>query len=231
MKRFILIVALIGVMFLVGCSSSTGSKAVSEDHVETETEAGNSISVATGDQQEQSNSPESSDQDKQPAAEKTAEVTEVEETKEVEEAKEVKVTKETKKVQEAKEENNAANTMVVDSILNKNETSEPAKKDTRTIEVETAITEIRTLAIELKQQAKAEEAAQIKTTAGQMISGWDNVKSDIKTMVPEMYTFLDEKLTLLAEQTSSEEIDMEAIIQLDYQIYQGFRQLSEKLNG
>lgn len=224
MKHVIGVLVLAGVMMAAGCSASPDNKAAeSEIAVETpEATVAATATEQTSNEEEQPQATVSSDPVEQPTAELKKEETEVKETKE---------SKQTNEVKKASEENKAVNKTVVDSILNKNENDTPAAKDDRAVRAGEIVAEMRSLAKDLKQQAEDKDTAQIKTSAGQMAEGWDSVKSDIQALAPEMYTFLDDKLTKLAELASSEEIDMEAILQLDYQIYQGFRQLSDHLNA
>ncbi|MDQ6421983.1 hypothetical protein RB620_21365 [Paenibacillus sp. LHD-117] len=177
--------------------------------------------------------------------EKAAEVKEAEAAKETEATKattetketvvktekkaETKVSKQTKEIQKATVTNKETNEAVVGSIMNKTETKAPAVKAADKADIEKAVTVIRTLVKDLKQKAEESSAEEVKTLAGQIIKAWDALKSDVKTADAESYTFLDEKITKLTEQIGMDPIDLEAVMQTDYQIYQGFRQLAEKL--
>ncbi|MDF2837986.1 MAG: hypothetical protein K0Q63_3626, partial [Paenibacillus sp.] len=45
---------------------------------------------------------------------------------------------------------------------------------------------------------------------------------------PDMSEFLQEKIARLSGLLSNEPIDSEAVLQLDYELYQAFRQLADK---
>jgi hypothetical protein len=44
-----------------------------------------------------------------------------------------------------------------------------------------------------------------------------------------MIAFIDEKIAKLKEYKDAESIDQAAVLQLDYELYQAFRQLADKL--
>lgn len=243
MSRLNVMAVLVCVCILAGCGSVSENKEVPGEQTATKVTVTNDSGSSTNDgENKEGQTNESSTKNTETAAE--AEVKEAEAAKaakEVDKANEVKETakteekeepKESKKNQEVKKAiaaNKAANSAVGGSIMNKNETDAPAVKNTDKAEIEKAVKEIRSLAKDLKQKAEDGDTQEVKVFAGQINKAWDAVKPDIKASVADMYTFLDEKITLLAEQTDAEEIDLEAVIQIDYQIYQGFRQLAEKL--
>lgn len=230
---------LVCIFILAGCGSESDNKEALGIHKATTVTNDSGSSTNDGENKE-----EKTDELQAKEAETAAEVKEVEEAKAAKEANEANEVKETAKKEEKEElkpskqtqevkkaiaANKAANAAVGGSIMNKNEPDAPAVKDTDKAGIEKAVKEIRSLAKDLKQQAEGGDTAEVKAIAGQIIQAWDAVKSDIKASAADMYPFLDEKITKLAEQTNAEEIDLEAVIQIDYQIYQGFRQLAEKL--
>jgi hypothetical protein len=227
---------LVFVFILAGCGSVSENKEILGDQTATTVANDSGLSANDGGNKgEQAN--ESSVKDTETAAEvKEVEAAkaakdenEAKETVKKEEKEEPKDSKQTQEVKKASAANKAANTAVGGSILNKNESDAPAAKDAGNAEMEKAVKEIRSLAKDLKQKAENGDTEEVKAISSQIIQAWDALKSDVKSDVPDMYTFLDEKITMLAEQTKAEEIDMEAVIQIDYQLYQGFRQLAEKL--
>ncbi|MGM0884105.1 MAG: hypothetical protein ACQEXQ_24095 [Bacillota bacterium] len=239
MSRLKVMAVLMCVCILAGCGSVSENKEITEDQTATTVTNDSGLSTNDGENKEgQTNEPsgkvtETAAEVKEAEAANTAkdanEATEAKETIKKEEIEEPKESKPTQEVKEAIAANKAANTAVKGSIMNDNEPDAPAAKDAGNAEMETAVKEIRSLAKDLKQKAENGETEEVKAIAGQIIKAWDALKSDIKSDVPDMYTFLGEKITVLAEQTNAAEIDMEAVIQIDYQLYQGFRQLAEKL--
>ncbi|RCW42256.1 hypothetical protein [Paenibacillus prosopidis] len=242
MNRLKVMAVLVGICILAGCGSVSENKEITEDQTATTVTNDSGSSTNDGENKEgQINEPsgkvtETAAEVKEAEAANTAkdaneatEATEAKETVKKEEIEEPKESKPTQEVKEAIAANKAANAAVKGSIMNNNEPDAPAAKDAGNAEMETAVKEIRSLAKDLKQAAENGNTEEIKAIAGQIIQAWDALKSDIKSDVPDMYTFLDEKITVLAEQTNASEIDMEAVIQIDYQLYQGFRQLAEKL--
>lgn len=233
---------LVCVCILAGCSSASENKEILGDQTAKTVTNDSGLSANDGGNKEEQTS-ESSAKETETAAEvkeaeaakaateasEASEATEAKETVKKEEKAEPKETKQTQEVKEAIAANKAANTAVKGSIMNNNEPDAPAVKDAGIAEMEKAVKEIRSLAKDLKQKAEDGDTEAVKAISGQIIQAWDALKSDIKSNVPDMYTFLDEKIAVLAEQTNVEEIDMEAVIQIDYQLYQGFRQLAEKL--
>lgn len=241
-NRLKVMAVLVGICILAGCGSVSENKEITEDQTATTVTNDSGSSTNDGENKEgQINEPsgkvtETAAEVKEAEAANTAkdaneatEATEAKETVKKEEIEEPKESKPTQEVKEAIAANKAANAAVKGSIMNNNEPDAPAAKDAGNAEMETAVKEIRSLAKDLKQAAENGNTEEIKAIAGQIIQAWDALKSDIKSDVPDMYTFLDEKITVLAEQTNASEIDMEAVIQIDYQLYQGFRQLAEKL--
>lgn len=239
MSQWSIMAVLVCVCLLTGCGSASENKEVSGEHTATAVTNDSEISSNDGEVKEgQINEPQAKETEtavevkevvEEPKAANDADANEAKEPVKTEEKEEPKESKQNQEVKKATAANKATNTAVGGSILNKNEPAAPAAKDAGKAEMEKAVKEIRSLAKDLKQKAEGGETEQVKAIAGQIIQAWDDVKSDIKAGVPDMYPFLDEKITKLAELTNAEEIDMEAVLQIDYQLYQGFRQLAEKL--
>jgi hypothetical protein len=238
-KQLVIVTVLAFIM--AGCSSANeNSKASGDDKAAAVT--GNSAASSNVGEKVEGQTDETSEQvtevkgtEEVKEAEEGTTVTNVTDTKETadkvekEQPASTKGTKQSKEVNKAVVENKETNTAVTGSIMDKKEPSPSAAADTSKAAMEESVKKIRTLAKDLKQKAEAGDADGVKTTAAQTLQSWNSVKNDIKSAAADMYPFLDERMTKLAEQIKAEELDMEAVIQIDYQIYQGFRQLAEKL--
>lgn len=136
------------------------------------------------------------------------------------------------KVQEAKKENESVGKAVTDSILDKsNENADSKGKTKNDAQLKTAVDGIRDLVKDLKQHAENGDTAKIVDTSAAIRKAWDGMKADVKASFPDMTDFLQQKIDKLAELEKAETIDAEAILQLDYEMYQAFRQLADKANG
>jgi DNA polymerase III gamma/tau subunit len=139
-----------------------------------------------------------------------------------------KSTKTEKKVQEAKKSNAAINKAVTDSIMD-NQEDKTAKKSEETEKLKKAIDHIRLQIKDLKQYADSNDQAQMKDLAAQIVQSWEAMKADVQDVAPTMIAFIDEKIAKLKEYKDAESIDQAAVLQLDYELYQAFRQLADKL--
>jgi hypothetical protein len=126
------------------------------------------------------------------------------------------------KAQEAKQSNASVGKTVTDSIIAKDENRPEAGALKKPVE------QIRSLVKELKQHAENEDAEKIKDISAQIVQGWADMKGDVNASYPEMTEFLQEKIDSLNELHSAESLDSEALLQLDYELYQAFRQLADK---
>ncbi|QYR19449.1 hypothetical protein KZ483_16140 [Paenibacillus sp. sptzw28] len=240
MKQLVIMTVL--AFILAGCSSASENSKASGDSKGAVVTDDSAASANDGEKAEGKSEETSAQVTEAKGTEEVKEagegttVTNVTDTKETA-AKEVekeqpastKGTKQTKEINKAVVENKETNAAVTGSIMDKKEPNPPSAADAGKKAMEESVKNIRTLAKDLKQKAEAGDAEGVKMTAAQTLQSWDNVKNDIKSAAADMYSFLDEKMTKLAEQIKAEEIDMEAVIQIDYQIYQGFRQLAEKM--
>lgn len=245
MRQIFVLAVLACVFILAGCGSAAENKEISDNQTAVTAETDSETTSNDSIKEEVTSEPSTDETEKAAEVKEAVAVKEAEAVKETEAAKETtevketavktetkaqqKESKQTKGVQKATEANKETNEAVVGSIMSKAETKAPAAKTADKADVEKAVTEIRVLVKDLKQKAEAGSTEEVKTIAGQIIKAWDAVKSDIKTADAESHTFLDEKMTKLAEQTGMADIDLEVVMQTDYQIYQGFRQLTEKL--
>ncbi|MBW5447968.1 hypothetical protein GE107_18085 [Cohnella sp. CFH 77786] len=226
MKRIIGLCMLAGSLIVSGCGASSG-----DQPSEAEIAAG-ARTPAAAEQTESANA-EPAGQEPQATATAPAQPAEqpVSEPAAEEVKKEEKEAKPTSAAEKAAVENKEASSAVKDSIMEKSAGGAPEKKDDRATRAAEAVAGLKSLAKDLKQKAEDQDAAQVQSIAGEMAKNWDSVKPDVQTLAPDMVSFLGEKMAKLAELTGSDKIDMDALLQLDYQLYQGFRQLSDQLNG
>ncbi|SDX37615.1 hypothetical protein [Paenibacillus sp. CF384] len=138
-----------------------------------------------------------------------------------------KTTKTEQKVKEATKSNLDANKAVTDSIMDNAADQKTADKQVSEA-FKSSIELIRSQIKDLKQHAENNDAEQIKTVSDQIITSWDAMKADVKAAASDMVKFLDEKVVKLTELNGTETIDQTAILQIDYELYQGFRQLADK---
>ncbi|CAK4847129.1 unnamed protein product [Aphanomyces euteiches] len=171
---------------------------------------------------------------------KQADATSVEPTQQIEKAQEqlpektsAPTTKPTnkptksQKVQEAKKSNESLGKAVTDSIMNNNK-DKSAVKAPEAIELKKSIEQIRALIKELKQHAETEDTTNMKNVSLQIVKNWEEIKKDVAVSYPDMVEFLQDKIVKLNELQAVETIDSQALLPLDYELYQAFRQLAEK---
>ncbi|SFS57627.1 hypothetical protein [Paenibacillus sp. BC26] len=138
-----------------------------------------------------------------------------------------KTTRVEQKVKEATKSNLDANKAVTDSIMDNSADQKAAAKQVSEA-FKKSIEQIRSQVKDLKQHAENNDAEQILSVSDQIIAGWHAMKADVKTAAPDMIKFLDEKIVKLSELKSADTIDQTAMLQIDYELYQGFRQLADK---
>ena len=131
-------------------------------------------------------------------------------------------------IEDAKKNNVSAGQTITDSIINK-PTDQTTADSSSSSAIKESIAGIRTLVKELKQHAEQEEEEQMITTAATIIQEWQSTKPAVTTAYPDMTTFVQEKVTTLKDLIASDSIDMEAILQLDYELYQALRQLLDQI--
>jgi|GEM_PF-1225271 len=133
-----------------------------------------------------------------------------------------------KKVEEAAKSNAAINQAVTDSIMD-NIDDKAAVKSADHEKLKKAIEQIRAQIKDLKQDADSNDAERMKASAALIIESWDSMKADVKSAAPSMVDFLSEKVNGLNAVKDAEIVDQETVLQLDYELYQAFRQLADKL--
>jgi DNA polymerase III gamma/tau subunit len=131
------------------------------------------------------------------------------------------------KVQEAKKNNEAVAKAVTDSIMDNGE-NKAAASGPEVERLKKAIEDIRGLVKDLKQHAENDDAEKMKEVSSQIVQDWDAMKADVDASYPDMTDFLQEKIVKLNELLTAETIDSQAMLQLDYELYQAFRQLADK---
>ncbi|QMV42373.1 hypothetical protein [Cohnella cholangitidis] len=131
------------------------------------------------------------------------------------------------KVQEAKKNNESVAKAVTDSIMDNGE-DKTAASGPEAERLKKSIEGIRGLVKDLKQHAENEDAEKMKEVSSQIVQDWEAMKADVDASFPDMTDFLQEKIVKLNELQAAETIDSQAMLQLDYELYQSFRQLADK---
>jgi outer membrane biosynthesis protein TonB len=163
-----------------------------------------------------------------PIPEEPAEPTEITESEPSAQASEpAKNQTKSEKVQEAKKNNASVAKAVTDSIMDNGE-DKVAPKDTNAERLDKAIEGIRELVKDLKQHAEKDDAAKIAEVSSLIAQNWDAMKADVIASYPDMVEFLQEKIDQLSELQTAETLDTKSVIQVDYELYQAFRQLADK---
>ncbi len=128
---------------------------------------------------------------------------------------------------EAKKSNESVGKAVTDSILDK-AAGKDASPDEDAKRLQASIDQIRQRIKALKKHADEGDAEQIKSVSALIAGDWDGMKPAVAASYPDMTDFLQEKIDLLNELQAAETIDAEAVLRLDYELYQSFRQLADK---
>lgn len=131
------------------------------------------------------------------------------------------------KAQTAQKNNASVSKAVTDSIMD-NGDDKAAAKDPKSEQLKTSIEQIRGLVKDLKQHAENNDTAKIVDVSSRIVQDWDEMKADVTASYPDMVEFLQEKINKLSALQAVETIDTKAVIQLDYELYQAFRQLADK---
>ncbi|MDQ8738890.1 hypothetical protein [Paenibacillus sp. LHD-38] len=131
------------------------------------------------------------------------------------------------KAQTAQKNNASISKAVTDSIMD-NGDDKAAAKDPKSEQLKTSIEHIRGLVKDLKQHAENNDTSKIVDVSSRIVQDWDGMKADVTASYPDMVDFLQEKINKLNELQAVETIDTKAVIQLDYELYQAFRQLADK---
>ncbi|MFC5703303.1 hypothetical protein ACFPVX_18610 [Cohnella faecalis] len=130
-------------------------------------------------------------------------------------------------VKEAKKNNDAVTKAVTDSIMD-DSADKAAANGPEAERLKKSIEQIRSLVKDLKQQTESNDAAKIKDVSSQIAQAWEAMKADVDASYPDMTDFVQEKIGKLNELQAAETIDSKAMLQLDYELYQAFRQLADK---
>ncbi|MFC5528771.1 hypothetical protein [Cohnella yongneupensis] len=131
------------------------------------------------------------------------------------------------KAQEAKKSNEAIGEAVTDSIMD-NVGDPEAEESPKAPQLNEPIERIRSLVKDLKQHAENNDATQMKDVSSLLIKDWADMKADVNAAFPDMADFLEEKIAKLIELIKGESIDQQEMLQVDYELYQAFRQLADK---
>ncbi|MFC5470621.1 hypothetical protein ACFPPD_18160 [Cohnella suwonensis] len=128
---------------------------------------------------------------------------------------------------EAKKKNESVGKAVTDSIMD-NGTDQADAKSPQADRLKKSVDQLRALVKDLKQHAEDKDSALMKEVSASISQSWNVMKPDVEASVPDMVPFIDEKIAKLDELQKAESIDQEAMLQLDYEMYQAFRQLADK---
>lgn len=85
---------------------------------------------------------------------------------------------------------------------------------------------LRSLVKDLKQQSEAGLIADAQTTFSQMLGVWAAIEADIREEKPDVHQVAGSMMAELQQLLQSNEPDVQAVVQLDYQLYQELRKLA-----
>lgn len=224
MKRSF-VIAIAATLWLTGCSTSPSSNR----YIEVEEQTIEPLETAS----EQPVQTEISQPDAQASPSQTepvqAEPTQQGEEQPPENTSEPakKPAKAEQKAQESKKKNESVANAVTDSIMD-NGSDQAVATGQEAERLKKSIEQIRELVKNLKQHAEDNDAAKMKDISSQIVLDWESMKADVDASYPDMVDFLEEKIVKLNELQAGETIDPDAMLQLDYELYQAFRQLADK---
>ncbi|WP_169083783.1 hypothetical protein [Paenibacillus sp. PL91] len=98
-------------------------------------------------------------------------------------------------------------------------------------DTETGFSEMSRLIKELKQAVEADQTEEAKKLAEQMAGIWNAIKGEIEAFNASKHQLLQEDLGQLIEETKASKWNKELLIQLDYKLYQSFRDMKQELLG
>lgn len=98
-------------------------------------------------------------------------------------------------------------------------------------DTQTGISDMSSLIKSLKQAVEADETAEAKALVEQMAGLWNAIKADIEAVDEVKFQALQDDLGKLIQATKASKWDKEPLIQLDYKLYQSFRDLKQELQG
>ncbi|SDT35175.1 hypothetical protein SAMN05444162_3932 [Paenibacillaceae bacterium GAS479] len=132
------------------------------------------------------------------------------------------------KAADAKKSNESITKAATGSIMKKD--SAPSSSDKKKNEtLNKSIEEARSLIKQLKQDAEDGDDVGAKETSAQLIKAWDSMKSDVNEASSEMHDFIGTKMNGFDSIQKADTVDHKALLQLDYELYQAFRQLAEQV--
>lgn len=243
MKRYGIVAIAAALLLAAGCSSKPGAESQLIEHhhdestgpatTETDPPAENvqedtAVTEPSEDAGADKGTDKTTDKAADPAVEPAGEDKPAVEPKEEVKKETKKLTKTEKKVQEAVKKNEEISKAVTDSIMDKSQAQSAAKSE-QAKQLKQAIEKIRAQVKDLKQHADSNDSALMKDTAALITESWTAMKADVKSSAPSMVDFLDEKITTLNTLKDADPIDQEAVLQVDYELYQSLRQLADKL--
>ncbi|QGQ99118.1 hypothetical protein EHS13_31690 [Paenibacillus psychroresistens] len=226
MKRLFIIAFAVALCLMAGCSSSPSSTRYTKIEEQTikPSEIPNESPLQT----------EKPQTDIQADSASIAPTQQIEEIKEIEEklpektsAPTIKPTK-SQTIQAAKKSNESIGKAVTSSIMDKS-TKQATQKAPEADQLKKSIEQIRALIKDLKQLAETNDSTKMKSVSLQIVQNWEGMKADVAASYPDMVDFLQDKIVLLNELQSGEIIDPKVMLQLDYELYQAFRQLADKI--
>lgn len=100
---------------------------------------------------------------------------------------------------------------------------------TKIADTQTGISDMSSLIKSLKQAVEADQTDEAKEYAGQMAGLWNALKPAIETADAAKQQMLQEDLGRLIQAAKAAKWDKELIIQLDYKLYQSFRDIKQKM--
>lgn len=132
------------------------------------------------------------------------------------------------KAKEAEKSNVSVGEAVTDSIMDNLKDEESAVESPKAAQLKEPIEKIRSFVKDLKQHAENDDSALMKDVSVSIMKDWEAMKADVSSSVPDMAEFLNEKMAKLNELIQGDTIDAQAMLQIDYELYQAFRQLADK---
>ncbi|WP_373232682.1 hypothetical protein [Cohnella sp.] len=224
MKRSFVIAIAVS-LWLTGCSTSPSSNRYIEAEEQTIEPTQTASEQPAQTENSQSEAQDSPTQTEPMQAEPTQQVEEQTPEKTSDPAK--KPAKADQKVQESKKKNESVANAVTDSIMD-NGSDQAVATGQEAERLKKSIEQIRSLVKDLKQHAEDNDAAKMKDISSQIAQDWEAMKSDVDASFPDMVDFLEEKIVKLNELQAGDTINPDAMLQLDYELYQAFRQLADK---
>ncbi len=223
MKRIWMIASLALLAFAAGC----GSTSTSGRYITTEQSAEPSETASSPTDSIDSEQPEQQEADSPSTQVEPPKPTEKAADKPKEEPSS-KSKKPANKAKEAEKSNVSVGEAVTDSIMDNLKDEETAAESPKAGQLKEPIEKIRSLVKDLKQHAENGDSALMKDVSVSITKDWEAMKSDVSSSIPDMAEFLDEKIAKLNELIQGDTIDAQSMLQIDYELYQAFRQLADK---